>query len=281
MILRKLLCLALFLPLLSNAQDPKHENHYEKLEPVETDAYKVSFSDQHSQKEFVFVKLKIENKTRDYLLFKPQEMSFSVPDEGEFHPKKGKIFIGPKEDESKTIKVTGDGNFHAEELTMKLAGLYRVSREGEVQEGEPFRLPAKKNVFEVGDGSFECSLAGDVTQETDETVADFECSYYGDGVGLVDQRKVSVKTEEGKEFANKKKKGLLGKVAGKDPVKKLMDGEKTTVKTQFEIPADVVDMQFATLFVHWNDCFQESIPEALEKQERKFVLDEAKTEEMN
>lgn len=273
--------LFLLLPFLSISQDPKHENHYQDLDPVETDAYKVSFSDQHAQKDFVFIKLQIENKTKDHLMFKPHEVSFSVPEEGRHHPDEDVIFIPPKETHSEKIKVSGDANFHKEEQKMKLAGLYQVSKDGEVQEGEPFKLPAEKNTFEIGDGSFECSLAGDVKQETKETKADFECTYHGDGVGLVNHRKVSVKTEDDEEFANKKKKGLIGKVAGKDAEKKLLDGESSKVKTQFEIPAKVVDMQFADLYVHWNDCFRESQPDELESKVLELALDPDKTDKNN
>ncbi len=277
--MKRLLSISFLLlsPFLLKAQ---HENHYQELDPIEQEAFKVSFSDQHSQKSFMYIKLEIENKTRDYLMFEPDQVSFTIEGES-YHVEEETVFIPPKESETQKFKVRGDRNFHVDSLTLEFGGLSRVPKDAEVQKGDPFKLPASKNSFKVGDGTFECTLDGDVKKETDVTKAAFEWTYYGEGVGLVDHSKVSVKTEEGKEFANKKKKGVFGKVAGKKNTKTLLDGESCSVKTQFEIPAKVVDMQFAPLFIHWNDAFKEATPEDLGSFERALKLDRAKTEGMN
>ena len=220
--------------------------------------------------------MELKNKTRDYLMFKPHESGFALK-EKTFVPDEEVIFISPKDSETYRMKVTGGVNFHVDSLTLELAGLYRVKKDASVQKAEPFELPASRNSFELGDGSFECRLSGDVKKETDETKAYFKCTYYGDGVGLVNHQKVSVKTEEGDEFANKKKKGVFGKITGKKTTKTLLDGQSTKVKTQFEVPAEIVDMQFAPLFIHWNDAFRESMPDAIGPFERELKLDRAKT----
>ncbi len=272
------LTLVILFPFLLNAQ---HENHYEEIEPVRTEAYELSFSDQHSQKGFLFVKMEIDNLSDDYLLFKPHEGTFTVRGKA-FDPEKEKIIIPPGKSETHKFKLRGDANFHVDSAKAEIAGLYRFSGEGEVQKAEPFKLPAAKNSFEVGKGTFECKLDGDVKKETDVTKAAFECTYRGDGVGLLNHKKVTVKTEEGDEYRNKKKKGMLGKIAGKKKDEKtLLKGESAKVKTEFQIPSKVADMQFATLFIHWNDCFQESMPEGTDSHSVRFILDEAKTEGMN
>ncbi len=102
--------------------DLKHENHYKKLAPIENEYYKIEFSDAHSQQQFSFVKVKITNKTNDYLYFEPSECIFRY-EFGEFNTKGKRNVIKPNKSSSKVLKVTGDNNFHVENLEVIIKGI--------------------------------------------------------------------------------------------------------------------------------------------------------------
>ena len=51
---------------------PKHENHY-SVETIETSDVLIEFENAHSQQTFTTVKLKVTNKTSDYILYKSKK----------------------------------------------------------------------------------------------------------------------------------------------------------------------------------------------------------------
>ncbi len=259
--------------------DPGHENHFFTPAPIETDQYKITFEQPHAQLGFIQVKITIENKMKDYLRVDPKAFTFHVNGK-ELHPGGKAFFILPKEDDAKRLKMSKEGeNLHVREFSLDVSGLSRVPLEGKVHKAEPFKLPPATNEVEAGD--YSCTLQ-DLEKETDITEATFSCKFMAkeESVGLIDHRKISVKTEDGEEFANKYSRGI-GKLFNKDPRKIIQDGERFDLQMEFEIPAKVVDMQFATLFIQWNDVFVGSSPEPLKVQKVDFKLDERKTKEEN
>lgn len=271
-----------FLSLLAicfnlNAQrspdDPKHENHY-SVEKIDNDDLTIEFFDAHSQQEFTKVKLKITNKTKDYIFFKSSEAVFKYA-HGDYKPKSGGMFKGmdlliePMATETKVLTVSGDKKFHVKELKVELNGFYKIPADGKVQEVPDFQLPPANNDFTAG--PFKCNLEKS-KQETKETSSQFKCVYQGKEVAFVDPAKLSVKIKSGQLYANDNRK---------DKMEMLMPGEETKFTAQFHVPGKIEDMQFATMFIVWKETFSESKMVPMKMMSANFVFDPGVTEGKN
>jgi len=247
--------------------DPKHENHYKQIETIENDFYKIEFSDAHSQQAFSLVKVRITNKTDDYLFFEPSECTFKY-DFGTFIPKGKRQIIKPNKSNSKVLKVTGKQNFHVEHLEIEINGLYLVPVKGELVEIEKFQLPAAKN--SVSAGGFELNLI-DTKQQTDETLAKFKCTFKGTEIGLLDPSKIVITTEKG-VWANesRKSKSIL-----------MEKGDSKKFTAEFRIPGKILDMQFATMHMDWKDAFQITKKQKLEASSHQLTIDPGLTHGKN
>ncbi len=268
----------LLMAVQSHAQrkpdDPKHENHYSVV-PVESDEMTLEFIDPHSQQEFTHTKMKVTNKTNDYIFFKGSESRFKY-DFGEFPPTGGGMFQGlnmqvlPKETETKTLKVSGEGkNYHVQSLTFLTNGFYRVAYDGKVQEVPNFKLPLAANDFTAG--NFKCNV-DKLDKETKETKIVFKCVYRGNDVGIVDPGKLVVKLANGQEFVNDYRK---------NKVDLLTSGDDTKIVATFHVPGKVEDMQFANMDIVWKNTFSESKMVPIKLKNADFVFDPGKTEGKN
>jgi len=250
--------------------DPKHTNYFLDVEEaVETKEVVLQFSNGVSRMDFLKFKTKFTNATNDFLLIDPSK--FSVTIEGTaIHPKEKQFVLDPNENSSKTIDLKEGANFHVDQFEVDLAGFSRISMDGIPVKMETFQLPATTNVIEFG--NFEVNLK-QLKQETKQTWARFEVKYKGDGYAIVDPSRISVKTEGGDQYANmhRKSKSIL-----------LEKGESKGIDVTVEIPAKVVDMQFAKLFVNWGESMIETKAVPIEMSESvTFELDEALTAEKN
>ncbi len=130
--------------------DPKHANHF-KVAKVETDDYIVEVTDIFVRMEEAKCKVKITNKTNDYLVWNPSESVFKF-EFGEFKPKEKEVIIKPNDKESKVLNVTGDTRFHVEALTLEIKGMSKVAATGTMVMAPDFQLPASMNDFTVPKG---------------------------------------------------------------------------------------------------------------------------------
>jgi hypothetical protein len=257
------LLLGINISFAQDVNDPKHENHFKKIENIENEYFKIEINDAHAQQAFCQMKLKVTNKTKDYILIYPEEMVFNLK-QGSFspEPKRGgsAIIIAPHKNKSFTAKVAKETNYHVEQFTIEIKGFYLVSTYIEGLPTEKFQLPANKNHFETG--NFKVSLS-DSKQVTKETVAKFACTYQGDKIGIIDASRLMVTTEKG-DYANayRKSKVLL-----------MQKGDKEKFVAKFEIEGRVLDMQFATMHIDWKDTFKEADKEPLESYKINFELD--------
>jgi hypothetical protein len=259
-----------------NDENPKHTNFYKNPEQIKTSDVTVSFDNIVSKKDFVKLKIKITNNTSDYIIFKPAECVF-VYEAGEFKPvsnslkvwNKDNLIIKPNDNATTVIETKGGTNFHKDAFSMKLNGFYKVPANGEVQTCPNFQLPASTNNFEPG--NFKCIMTG-ISKETQQTQVRFSCTYNGEDIGIIEPSKPVIKIEKGQEFANtyaKAKPAILAK------------GEDDKFTLYFEVPASVVDMQFATMWIVWKNTFMESIPKALTIPNVNFSVDAGMTDAKN
>jgi len=244
---------------------------------IETELYSVSFKNIVAKMDYAKMAVEIKNTSNDYLMFRTEEPEFVFPF-GNYYSKEGIIYILPNSAESTTLKVSGSNKFHIDHFNMEFIGLYKLSAKGGVQEGEEFRLPAKKNNIEVG--NFKVSLIK-TSQRTQETYGKFECEYIGDAIGIIDPSRISVRVD-GTDlvYANDVKKSKSSFLSKGGPIF-LRKGEKATIKAVFHIPGKIADMQFSLLYIMWGDTFREVQAKKLTVKKVEFVLDEGLTHGKN
>jgi hypothetical protein len=250
--------------------DPKYTNYYKDVEEaIETKEVVIELTNGVSRLDFLKFKAKFTNNTNDFLMVDPSK--FKITTDGTEHEPKEKSFIlDPNESKAKTIDVKEGENLLASEFEVEVGGFSIIPLDGKAAQMPEFQLPASTN--NVESGNFEVNLKR-VKQETKETWATFSIKYTGDGYAIIDPSRISVKTEGGDQYANefRKSKTIL-----------LEKGESKTIEAVFHIPAKVVDMQFAKLFVQWGDCMVETEAVAIDIDESAtFNLDEALTAEKN
>lgn len=148
-------------------------------------------------------KLKITNKTNDYLIYKPVESKFVIAGK-ESKPNEKMLIIKPNESDFVTINLKGAGYNVIKNYSFVVDGLYSVSANGKTISVPDFKLPASQNEFTAGD--FNCTMTN-ITKESDKTEVKFKCAYNGDKIGIIHNTRAGVKMPDGKEYANAKKTG--------------------------------------------------------------------------
>lgn len=248
--------------------DPAHEIHYRQLDAIQTDEYKLEIINAHSQIEFTHFKLKITNKTKDYLIYKPSEVVFKY-DQGDFKFAGKDVIIPPKKSVSKPLRLTGESNFHVEKLSVSVDCFYRLPTDKEVISAPDFDLPASKNDFDAG--NFKVTLKK-LSKETNKTEAQFLVSYMGNDYGILATARAVVKLEDGQEFAT---------VGSKNKSKVLNPGDKKKMVLVYQVSPKVIDMQFANMKIVWKNTFVESKAVKVAGQTLNFIIDPGLTEGKN
>jgi hypothetical protein len=239
--------------------DPDHTNYYKPL-TVDLPGVKIDALDVVSKIDYSKFKIKITNTTNDYILYKPQESKFIIGG-NEYKPQDKKaMLIQPLDNASKTIDVKGNGsNLHADNFSFNLDGLYKVIPTGTVN-APNFILPPSVNQFVAGDFTVEMIA---ISKKTQETAVKFKVTYTGEGMGIVDPRKLSTKIDSGQLFANDKRdKSII-----------LAKGESDTFIALFHIEGKIADMQFANMEIVWNDTFKHAELKKIDGTTLSFVLD--------
>jgi hypothetical protein len=213
-------------------------------------------------------KIKITNKTADYILFKGEECTFvsgSIAAKANEKP----VFIDPYSSKSRVIEFKGTDNYHVDNFEVTIKGLYKIVVGEKTFSAPDFQLPP--NTKDFTSGPFSCTLLK-TEQETQTTWARFSCKYNGQKIGFVNPAKCVVKIPDGKEFAtsNLKSKSEL-----------FVPGDESKFTAVFEIPAKTTDMQFTTMNIIWKEAFSESTPITLASQVAKFQVDTVKTDIKN
>ena len=250
--------------------NPKYTNYYVDVEDaIEAKEVVMEFSNGVSRLDMLKFKTKFTNNTNDFLLIEPSKFTIST-DGVEHNPNEKTFILDPNEKKSKTIDLKEGENLLVNEFEVAVTGFSRISLDGTPVQMVQFRLPATENVMKAG--NFEVNLKN-LKQETKETWARFEIKYKGDDYAIIDPSRISVLTEAGEKYANddRKSKTIL-----------LEKGDSKTINAIFHIPAKVVDMQFAKLFVQWGECMIETKAVPFDVDESvTFELDEALTADKN
>ncbi len=248
----------------------KYTHYFKDVEEaIETKQVVIELTNGLSREDFLKFKAKYTNSTSDFLLVDPSKTTITFGGDA-VNPKEKTFILSPNGKKTKTIDLKEGGDFLVESFDVAPEGIAVIPTDGNPVKMPEFQLPASTNNIESG--NFEINLKR-VKQETKETWAVFTIKYTGDDYAIIDPSRISIRTETGKQYANefRKSKTIL-----------LEKGDKKNVDAVFHIPAKVVDMQFATLFVNWGECMSESKAEPIEIDESvTFELDEGLTAEKN
>ncbi|MBK6342128.1 MAG: hypothetical protein IPF41_05945 [Flavobacteriales bacterium] len=214
-------------------------------------------------------RMKVTNKTADYLFVDPSRFRYVMGD-AVARFKEKPFVVRPFDSEAKTLDAYGASTYQHESPVLDFAdGLQMAPGMGRVTAMDEFSLPASTNAMSAG--PFKLNLK-DLSKETDKTVARFSVQYTGSAVGIVDPSRISVKLPSGQAFANEKSKSkpVLLEAGGTDDFSVVA-----------EIPAKIADMQFTTLTVAWNDAFTETAKGPFSMEGLRIAVDQERTKKAN
>jgi hypothetical protein len=212
-------------------------------------------------------KLKIVNKTKDFLLYKPEESKFLI-DGKELKPTEKMKVIEPFSDNFVTVNIKGSYNT-IKSYSYLIDGLYKVPASEKGIPTPDYMLPVNKNEFKTGDYVVKLDK---LSKESDGTTLKLEVLYTGEKLGIIYPERTGVLMPDGKEYATLKPSGLLAKSG---PVL-LQKGEKETVTFKWDRMEGgrAMDMQKVDMLVKFNEMFTEGVPEKLNSETIKLEFDE-------
>ena len=234
------------LQVFSQKKDEKENEgvkYIYKEATIETDDYNIYIIDAIANIKQAKFKIKIFNKTNDYLVIKPSEFKY-INNQKTVLSRDKTYIISPNEEETEVVDFRGN-EMLAEKYTVEFKGIYKASAGGRVYSVPNFELPPTTNEFIVE--NITCNLKKD-DLKTDKSVAKFECVYTGDGVAIINPMKIVAIMPNGKENVNTKKN---------QPII-LEKGKSDDFSTVFlEVPG-AGDMQKSGIKIKWNEAFRES-----------------------
>ena len=237
------------------------EKFFYKDATIETDDYKLYIVDAVSVGAYSKFKIKVFNKTNDYLFVKPGEFIYKSDKNTVGTTEKGFV-VAPNDEGSKVVDFKGK-QMQAKNFEVEVKGIYKVSAGGKVIDAANFDLPPSKN--DITAGNFTCTLKKH-DANTDKAAAKFQCAYNGDGVGIISPYKSACIMPNGSENANAKKNtGIL-----------LEKGESDDFTLIFNEIVGAGDLQKKAIKVKWNDTFKESKLMRLNDAKVEMVQDEEK-----
>jgi hypothetical protein len=245
--------------------DPKYIFCY-KPASVSTDDYKIYTEDAINEDGLSKLKIRIFNKTNDYLIFKPNDVIFKIGTQ-DVVCKEKHLVIYPNEEGWKVISVKGKG-FQEEKYTLEIKNMYKISASVAPVKVEDMSLPPAKS--DLTPGKFKCVIKK-ADLKTDRSILRCECTYEGDGIGILSPGKCVAIMPKGQENPNadKFKSCLLEK------------GKKESFLMEFREMKGGGDMQKGPLKLVWNDTFKDSKLEPIAGAKINFELDGPKTGERN
>jgi len=243
-----LLAITLLISLHSFAQkkekkiDPAFKYIYKEA-TLETDDYNIYIIDAVAVGKYVKFKIKIFNKTNDYLLVKPAEINYIYEGKTIFCRDKNFV-IQPNEEETEVLDFKGT-DMQTDKFTLELKGIYKASAGGQITQVPNFDLPPTKNEFT--EGNFSCTLKKNESV-TAKAFAKFECIYTGDGIGIMSPNKSVAIMPNGTDNPNAKKNKTMI----------LERGKSDDFTAVFNEVVNAGDLQKSTISIKWNETFRES-----------------------
>lgn len=245
--------------------DPKYVFCY-KNATLNTDDYKIYIEDAINEDGLSKFKIRIFNKTNDYLIFKPTDVIFKIGSQ-EIACKEKQILVMPNEENWKVLSVKGKG-FQEEKWTIELKQMHKVPASVPVIKVDDINLPLAQTEYTAGNFKYIIKKAD---LKTDKSVLRCECIYEGEGVGILSPGKCMAVMPKGQENPNadKFKSCLLEK------------GKGESFLIEFREMKGGGDMQKNPFKLVWGETFKDSKIETVAGGKINLELDGPKTGERN
>jgi hypothetical protein len=255
------ICIA-FSSFAQKQKEIKYKKTFYNNQTVENADMKIMIDDAVATMMGIKFKVRIENKTNDYIIFKATECEFQIKD-SKVNPVEKWIIIAPNDKESKVIDIKGSQYILPENFTFKMAGFYKVSLDAKGNITPDFKLPPTTNEFKSG--GFSVSVDG-FKKTTTQTDAKFKVTYNGDKIGVLDINKIGVKMPDGKEYANflSEKRPVIFDKGKSDDFKVLWKN----------LSPESGDMQKVDMMILWRDAFKEITPVKIPTLDLLILFDE-------
>jgi hypothetical protein len=246
---------------MSSLVAQEYKKVFFKTQTVETNDVKVTIDGAVATARETKFKIKIINKTNDYLIYKPSESVFKIGGKS-YNPVEKWVIIRPNDDGSSVLNIPGTEFLVAADYDFVLEGLYRVNTNTGSVIAPDFKLPASQNEFKAA--SFSVTL-GKVKKTTARTDAQFIASYNGDKIGIFEPNKVAMKMPDGKEYANYH--------SDKKPIVFEKGKSDDFMVAWKDIPTASGDMQKDEMTILWRNAFKEVTPEKMKSQNLTVIFD--------
>jgi len=226
---------------------------FNNVEVVDNPSVTISIQSAVANETQTKFKLKVVNKTNDFILIKFAECKF-VAGTTEVVPKEKDLLISPIENDFRVVNVMGVFN-SSEHCSFVMDGVYKISAKGNSVNAPDFKLPVNQPEFSAGPFNITNT---DVYKQTDATKLKFNVVYTGNKTGYIFTTKPMVLMPDNNEYACAKPSGLFAGPA-------LITIKKGTSET-FEVNWDrmpsgkTLDMQKVNMHVKWHDTFCELDP---------------------
>jgi len=265
--MKKLLLLFFILSISCStfAQD-KYKKIFYKDQSIENMDVKITLTDAVAVPGGLKFRLTITNKTTDYILFKPTECEFRTKS-GNMKPVEKSLMIKPMNKEAIVLDMKAPQNMVTDDFRFMMDGFYRIGLDGRSIPVAEFKLPATVNDFKAEDFTVKLDK---VKKETASSYVKFIVAYTGKGIGIIDQKKITVKMPDGKEYANYNDDRPLIMEPGTSD--NFASGWK-------DLPAAAGDMQKVEMLVQFNEVFRETIPVKIPSLELRVLFDEPASNE--
>ncbi|MCW3101651.1 MAG: hypothetical protein JWO09_91 [Bacteroidetes bacterium] len=254
---------------ISAASAQNYKKIFYRDQVIENNDVKIAIIDAVATAAGVKFKVRIYNKTNDYIVYKPSESIFKIGGKN-FNPEEKWLIIRPNDEDSQVIDLKGPGYMLPENFNFVMEGMYKFSTDVKGVNAADFKLPATKNDFKAG--GFDITLIKN-KKTTARTDASFKVKYVGDKIGVFEPNKVSMKMADGKEYANfhsNKKPLIFGK-----------GSENDIVVAWKDIPTTSGDMQKEEMMIMWKDAFKEITPDKMLPLTLTVMFDEETTKIKN
>lgn len=262
--------IALFSLQMAQAQNEvKYEKLYYQDQEKDFNEYSVKIDNAVSTAGVTKFKIKITNKSNDYIMFKPSECTVTIQGKTEKISEK-ELLIAPGSSDFKTIDVKGNGYNRVRDYEFNLSGIYKIPTDGKVLNVPNFNLPPSEN--EMTSGPINLNMTS-LEKTTGKTSAKFDCRYTGSKVLILDETKVAVKMPDGYEYVNDNKGGGLLQSSGPVLLTK-GQSEKISLKWERMQGGKSMDMQKVKMEILWRKAFIESEPVKLKNEVLKMEFDE-------
>ncbi len=248
---------------------------YYKNATAENGDFSITIDNAVSTKVETKCKVKITNKTADFLILKPEECIFTINGK-EMKCSEKTLIIQPNSSDFRVMNLKAEDLNKVKDYNFTVGGIYKVSTSGTALNAPDFKLPPSTNDFKAGD--FSCSMSS-LSKETDKTSVKFKCAYNGAKVGFINPTKAAVKMPNDAERANEKTNASSVLTKGKSDILMLMKGDSENITLEWNRMqgGKSTDMQKVDMTILWRDCFTEAVPEKLKSETLELKYDEVKS----